>query len=94
MPGRAEITDATTGQFRSFRRLVSVLAYPSMGHLGDYRKRDLQLVFYFYGATPGFYGSYAVIGLQDGEFALAVEFVGICGHAQGEGDWLFNSVKI
>ena len=42
---------------------------------------DLQLVFNFYCAAAGFYGRDAVIGLQDGEFAFAVEFVGICGDA-------------
>src|SRR6266850_4380091 len=55
---------------------------------------DLQFVFHFYCAAAGFYGRDAVIGLHDGEFAFAVEFVGIGSHAQGESDWLFNSVKI
>src|ERR1700704_822470 len=55
---------------------------------------DLQLVFHFYRAAAGFYGCDAVIGLHDGEFAFAVEFVGIGSHAQGESDGLFNSVKI
>src|SRR5882757_4805125 len=55
---------------------------------------DLQLVFNFYCAAACFYGGNAVIGLQDGEFALAMKFVAICGDTQGESNWLFNSVKI
>src|SRR6267378_7427885 len=55
---------------------------------------DLQLVFNFYRAAAGFYGRDAVIGLHDGEFALAVEFIGICGDTQGESDGLFDSVEI
>src|SRR6267378_435454 len=55
---------------------------------------DLQLVFNFYCAAAGFYGRNTVIGLQDGEFALAMKFVAICGDTQGESNWLFNSMKI
>src|SRR3977135_171537 len=55
---------------------------------------DLELVFNFYCAAACFYRSNAVIGLQDGEFAFAVEFIAICGDTQGESDWLFNSMKI
>jgi hypothetical protein len=42
---------------------------------------DLQLVFHFYCAAAYFYGGYAVVGLQDGELALAVELVGIDAHS-------------
>src|SRR5882757_97394 len=55
---------------------------------------DLQLVFNFYCAAACFYRRNTVIGLQDGEFALAMKFVAICGDTQGESDGLFNSMKI
>src|SRR5437868_55720 len=42
---------------------------------------DLQLVFNFYCATACFYRRNTVSGLQDGEFALGVKFLGICGDA-------------
>src|SRR5882762_6169932 len=77
------------GLLMSFFRTGSLVVFGSNDGEGD-----LQLVFNFYRAAAGFYGRDAVIGLHDGEFALAMKFVAICGDPQGESDGLFNSVKI
>lgn len=55
---------------------------------------DFQPVFYFDGAAADFYRRYAVIGLQDRDFALCAECVAIGVDMQRDADGLSDSVQI
>ncbi len=65
-----------------------------MGGAGDYGECNFEFVFYFDGAAADFYRCYAVVGLQDCDFALGAEFIVLGADVQREGDRLFYAVEI